>query len=123
MLKGLEKKGFPLLLLIVFVGISSVSGENSYQGGDGSEESPFQISSAVQMNSIGLNPQDWDKHFILVSDIDLGIYTAAEFNVIGTDQANVFSGSFDGDGLEIHNFSYNSENGVFVGLFGVIDLL
>ena len=31
----------------------------------------------------GLNDDDWDKHFILMNDVDLSQYTDAEFNIIG----------------------------------------
>jgi hypothetical protein len=58
------------------------------------------------MNTIGLssNSGDWDKHFKLMSDIDLGAYTGTQFNIIGSIQS--FTGTFDGNGHTISNFTY-----------------
>ncbi len=42
-----------------------------YGGGSGTAEDPYLIATAGQMNAIGLHPEDSDKHFRLVADIDL----------------------------------------------------
>ncbi|MHC4676955.1 MAG: GLUG motif-containing protein [Planctomycetota bacterium] len=54
-----------------------------YGGGSGTAEDPYLINTAEQMNAIGTDANDWDKHFKLTADINLGIYTGEEFNIIG----------------------------------------
>ena len=94
-----------------------------YGGGAGTDEDPYQIRTAEQMNQIGLNEDDWDKHFALMQDIDLGIYQGEEFNIIGYhnggNDAKSFKGVFDGKGHRIINFSYQSYSFKgYVGIFG-----
>ena len=91
-----------------------------YSGGDGSAGNPYQIATAENMNEIGAHPNDWDKHFVLTADIDLADYTGTEFNIIGFDWHNSFTGVFDGDGHTISNFTYTASNTNYIGLFGYV---
>jgi len=91
----------------------------SYCGGNGTEEDPYLICTPEEMNEIGANYEDWDKHFKLMNDIDLGIYTGDSFNIIGS-VVTKFTGVFDGNGKKIYNFTYSS-NIDFIGLFREID--
>lgn len=93
--------------------------EAKYGGGSGTVEDPYRIYDANQMNAIGANSGDWNKHFILMADIDLSAFTGTEFNVIGTSR-NPFTGTFDGHGFEISNFTYVSTGSNWTGLFGHI---
>jgi len=73
------------------------------------------------MNEIGLNKEDWNKHFRLTGNINLGEYTGTSFNLIG-DYGTPFSGVFDGNDFEISGFTYSDEVSSwkgYVGLFGV----
>jgi hypothetical protein len=98
-----------------------------YGGGCGEPNNPYLIYNPRQMNEIGANSPDWDKHFKLMADIDLREYTGTAFNIIGrwkglNRPGNVpFTGVFDGNLHTISNFSYISayENGI--GLFGYVD--
>jgi len=90
-----------------------------YGGGTGEPNDPYLIYTAEQMNAIGANPGDWDKHFILMADIDLSGYTGTSFNIIGN-RDNRFTGTFDGNGHAISNFSYTSTDTDYVGLFGYV---
>ena len=67
----------------------------------GERNDPYQIWTAEQMNNIGAEPNDWDKHFKLMADIDLG---GSDFNVIGN-YSNPFSGVLNGSGQTISNFT------------------
>jgi len=72
-----------------------------------------------QIQAIGADPNDWDKHFKLMADIDLSRLTGNSFNVIGNGR-QPFKGVFDGNGKKILNFTYNSgTRGGGIGLFGV----
>lgn len=92
--------------------------EARYGGGTGEPNDPYLIYTAEQMNTIGIEPNDRDKHFKLMADIDLSTYSEDEFNIIGTDWDTSFKGVFDGNGYIISNFSCKSVNADYTGLFG-----
>jgi thermitase len=105
-------------------GKSSSDVHAKYGGGELTD--PYLIYTPRQMNEIGANPIDWDKHFKLMADIDLSVYIGTSYNIIGrwnglNRPGNIpFTGVFDGNHHTISNFSYTStyENGI--GLFGYI---
>ncbi|UCC23498.1 MAG: hypothetical protein JSW23_05455, partial [Planctomycetota bacterium] len=86
-----------------------------YGGGNGTESDPYLIYTAEQLNAIGIIHCDADKHFKLMSDIDLSSFSGSEFNFIGSNPLP-FVGVFDGNGHTISNFSYVS-TGDFGGFF------
>jgi hypothetical protein len=89
-----------------------------YGGGTGTADDPYQIYTAEQMNTIGLNPSDWSKCFKLMTDIDLSVYTGTQFNCIGTSRDQVFAGVFDGNGHRIMNLKIEpTGTASYVGLF------
>ena len=91
-----------------------------YESGSGTATNPFQIWTAEQMNAIGAHPEDWDKHFILMNDIDLSAYTGTSYNIIGNTDIR-FTGLFDGNGHVISNFTYVSSRKYNASLFGRVD--
>jgi hypothetical protein len=95
-----------------------------YGGGDGTAENPYQIYTAEQMNEIGANPNDWNKYFTLMADIDLSEYNAETFNVIGyyrdSSDNKPFGGVFNGNNNTIFNFSYTSTDKDYAGIFGYV---
>ena len=42
-----------------------------YGGGAGEPNDPYLVYSAEHLNAIGVEANDWDKHFQLMADIDL----------------------------------------------------
>ncbi len=98
-----------------------------YGGGTGEPNDPYLIYTAGHMNSIGNSPDDWDKHFKLMADIDLSGYRGDEFNIIGERYyesgwvERPFTGIFDGDDHTVSNFTYDSNGVNYIGLFGYID--
>jgi hypothetical protein len=98
-----------------------------YGGGSGGSDNPYLISNSCQMNAIGADPNDWDKYFKLMADIDLSVFTGTSFNIIGKyigweGPANKsFTGAFDGNGYTISNFTYDSNDTHSIGLFGYVD--
>jgi len=110
-----------------------------YGGGAGEPNDPYQIYTPEQMNAIGADPNDWDKHFKLMADIDLSAYAGDEFNLIGSDRRPSrgtrgmrmevlgettpasFTGVFNGNGHTISNFSYTCGGKSYIGLFRQID--
>jgi hypothetical protein len=81
----------------------------TYGGGTGEPNDPFLIYDANQMNAIGANAGDWDKHFKVMADIDLSDYNGLDgnpaFNLIGRYLSPPFTGVFDGNGHEVSNFT------------------
>jgi len=95
-----------------------------YGAGTGEPNDPYLICTAAQMNAIGAEPNDWDKHFRLVADLDLSNYTQDQFNQIGylgPEGERLFSGVFDGNGHVIANFAFSSESARTAGLFTAVD--
>ena len=115
------------ITVLVVICCCSLSAQAKYGGGTGEPNDPYLIYTSEQMNEIGLsvNWDDWDKHFKLMADIDLGQYTGTEFNIIGYfvtwQDNNPFTGVFDGNGHTISNFSYASTGRNGIGLFGYVD--
>ncbi len=97
-----------------------------YGGGTGEPNDPYLIHTAGQMNAIGAEPNDWDKNFKLMADIDLSSYTGTEFNIIGYyesyDSINnkPFTGVFDGNNKKILSFNYSSTDRDGTGIFGYV---
>jgi len=87
----------------------------------GTADNPYQIWTAEQLDNIGNNPNDWDKHFKLMADIDMSDYSGTKYHIIGNSTTK-FTGSFDGNGHVIHNLSYSTDVTTdSIGLFGRIE--
>jgi len=118
----------PLLVLLA-VCLFGRGAEAQYGGGKGKPQDPYLIYTAEQMNAIGANPNDWDKHFKLMADIDLSNYDGRQgrpsFNIIATNtgkmywQGTPFTGVFDGNGHTISHLTIRGEG--YLGLFGKLE--
>jgi hypothetical protein len=109
--RRITPKRVTVSLLAFLILLSSISFAK-YGGGSGNADDPYLIAEANQMAAIGLNHADWDKHFKLISDINLAAYTGDTFPLIGRYnnlQDKPFTGVFDGDGHTIFNFTYVSD--------------
>ena len=91
-----------------------------YAGGTGEPNTPYLVGTPEQMNAIGAEPNDWDKHFKLIADIDLGGYSGTDFHIIAPVRkgGRYFTGLFDGGGHTISNFTYSPADVNSVALFG-----
>ncbi|MHC4477844.1 MAG: GLUG motif-containing protein [Planctomycetota bacterium] len=92
-----------------------------YSGGTGEPNDPYRIATPNDLNDIGNHVEDFNKFFVMVNDINLGEYTGTEFNIIGPNSANRFTGVFDGNDKRIWNFRWSSADRDLVGLFGLLD--
>jgi len=110
-------------IVVCFLGLPALA---KYGGGSGTVNDPYLIYSAEQMNAIGINLTDWDKHFKLMDDIDLSTFSGSTFNIIGqwvvwgSPDNKPFSGIFDGNGKIISNFSCTFTDRDGIGLFGYV---
>lgn len=95
-----------------------------FAGGNGTEENPYQVATAEQLNAVRY---DLSAHYIQINDIDLSGYSSWE--PIGNAN-DVFSGSYNGQNYEINNMSIivenNADNMIYndrlsLGLFGELD--
>jgi len=91
-----------------------------YGGGAGTQNSPYLISTAEQLNEIGASPGDWSRHFKLTVDIDMNDLGETAFRIIGNSDTS-FTGVFDGDDHEILNFNLTTTQQFNTGLFGSVD--
>ncbi|MHC4213344.1 MAG: GLUG motif-containing protein [Planctomycetota bacterium] len=105
-----------VLSAIVFLLIPTPS-QGKYSGGTGDPNTPYRITTAADLNDIGKYTEDWVSHFVLTDDINLTGYSESNFNLIGVDWEDFFSGVFDGNGHTISNFTYNFSGPYNMGLF------
>jgi parallel beta-helix repeat protein len=96
-----------------------------YSGGTGEPNDPYWVIRAEDLLLFGNSPEDYNKHFRLMSNIDLLKYPydmaliAPDMNTTQSGfQGTPFSGVFDGNGHTIWNLTVNGEN--YLGLFGYI---
>jgi hypothetical protein len=90
--------GFVAGAVLLFLGLPA---QARYAGGSGTVEDPYLIGTAEQVNAIGLSPEDWDKHFRLVADVDMNDLAGSAVHLVGT-----FQGVFDGNGHTIASLVY-----------------
>ena len=99
----------------------------SYSGGSGTLDDPYQIGDGGAWKKLMWSPTDWDKHFILTSDIDFNgtglipvagnsdwLYIEFESTIAS------FSGTLDGQGHVLRNAIIDQPNNRLVGLFGYV---
>jgi hypothetical protein len=114
-----------IALLAVIVCASTANGK--YGGGNGNSTNPYLIYTAKDIFSIGLDINDWDKCFILMSDIDMNDYNApSAFPIIGylkwdPYDSKPFKGSFDGNNKKISNLNIRKIGADYTGLFGYVN--
>ncbi|MHC4694360.1 MAG: GLUG motif-containing protein, partial [Planctomycetota bacterium] len=108
------------ITMLLIICCCCLSAQAKYGGGTGEPNDPYLIYTAEQMNAIGADSNDWDKHFLLCADIDLSAYTGTSFNIIGSNWDNPFNGVFDGNVHTISNFSYISPGTSYIGVFGYV---
>jgi hypothetical protein len=113
------------LLVTVVAGAAA-----QYSGGTGEPNDPYQIATAADLFTLGAEPNDYGRHFILVGDIDLDPNVDGgrvfERAVIAPDidpcdayaqhQGAAFAGVFDGNDHVITRLTIRG--GGYLGLFG-----
>ena len=111
-----------VLIFNMFAGLGPIKVKGvSFDGGDGTPESPYIISSAEQLDAVRNN---LSASYKLANDIDLTDYINQKYDSkgwqpIGKDgDSESFSGNFDGGGYKISGLRINRPEENFVGFFG-----
>ncbi len=107
------------LTLCLLAAVFARPARGTYGGGLGTSDHPFLVFTAQHLAAVGQEPDDWDKHFKLMADIDLGGQT--DLPVIGTTDEGPFSGVFDGNQKAISGLQQRSDYAGYLGLFGLVD--
>ncbi len=95
----------PLLTWLICMFLFICTTQAQYSSGTGAFNNPYLIYTAGEMNAIGAEPNDWDKHFKLMADIDLKDFGESSFNLIGSN-SQPFRGALDGNGHNISNLTF-----------------
>lgn len=88
----------------------------AYSGGSGTEDQPYLISSVADWQELCHDPNNWDMHFLLGSNLDL---TDVSITPIGT-PAIPFKGVFDGNDLTVSNAAIYQPENDYAGIFGYV---
>ncbi len=106
-----------VLIYILVWPVCSFAGD--YSGGTGEPNKPYRIATPNDLDEIGDRPGDWDKHFVLINDINMADYSYTKA-LIG-----VFEGVFDGNDCNISSLTIDTattgQDNEYLGLFGRID--
>jgi len=62
-------QGYVTAIVLLFTIVSAAQAK--YSGGNGEPNDPYQIATAEDLILLGDSPEDYDKHFILIADVDL----------------------------------------------------
>ena len=122
----MKSKTFGLFFVIFCIFFANTSFAK-YSGGTGEPNNPYLIATPEDLNSIGLNSNDWDKNFKMIDDINLADYEYTA-SLIAPDindtklgfQGAPFTGTFDGQRHMITSLFINRPTTDGVGLFGYI---
>ena len=111
------------MILTLSTTLLAVNVNAQFAGGTGTEEDPYIIQTAEQLNEVR-NYLDGNS-FQLGNDIDLTDYLTANsaengWLPIGNDPESGISGTFDGNGHVISGFYINRPDLTNVGLFGSV---
>jgi hypothetical protein len=106
------------LFLTAILTLAAGSAFGAYSGGSGTAGAPYKIATKTDLLALAAATADYGKCFILTADIDMigQVFTAP---IIAADGSPAFSGTFDGNGHKITNFTI-SEDYYDIGLFGSI---
>ena len=118
-----------LALCLTCVPSALAVGDGHFSGGDGTENAPYQISTADDLfalaEAVNSGTSSYqDQYFCLTNDIDLKTNASNPWTPIGNNasaQGQQFLGSFDGDGYTVSGLYVEGTHG-YAGLFGVVGM-
>jgi len=112
--KGHRPWVIEVIAVLVWACILSLPRASFALEGLGDANDPYRIATVEDLLSIGLDPNLWDRHFVLVADIQMD-------RVLGQALVGgIFRGVFDGSGHSIGRLTIDAPGKGYVGLFGQI---
>ena len=78
-----------LVFLLAFV----ASSHAEYSGGSGTAAEPYEIGTVADWQELMETAGDWDRHFVLIADLDMG---GVAMSPVGNEPDN-FTGVFDSE--------------------------
>ncbi|OQB35569.1 MAG: The GLUG motif protein [Candidatus Hydrogenedentes bacterium ADurb.Bin179] len=116
------KTGVTLTVVLMAVLVLTATAEALvYSGGAGTEADPYKIGNAADWMQLTAETENWNKHFILLEDIDFaGESNTNVITPVGTEFA-CFSGVFDGAGHALRNAEITGSENDSAGLFGCVN--
>jgi hypothetical protein len=106
-----------IILLLISFYLFSFPAYAKYSGGTGEPNTPYQISTVADWQTLMNTSADWKKSFIMTADIDMNDVSLIP---VGTFYSKAFMGVFDGNDHIIRNADINMPTSMNVGLFGYI---
>jgi hypothetical protein len=116
-----------ILSLTIIITLVAGTAFGAYSGGTGEPNDPYKIAAKGDLLALVANTADYGKYFILTDDIDMQaqVFTTAIIAPAASGgypfQGTPFTGTFDGNGHKITNFSINGGTNSWLGLFGFVD--
>jgi len=129
----------PILAVIVILGYWTTARAVEFAGGTGEPNDPYQIATAEQLIAISSDPNLFDRHFLLMADIDLDpnlpggqVFPRSLIAPYGPEPRvapgksslelpyGSFDGVFDGNGRVIRNLVIRAEGESAAALFGYV---
>jgi hypothetical protein len=120
----MEKISKALILILVFMLVSITHAK--YGGGTGEPNDPYRIANFDDLMALAVDSSDWNRSFILTSDIYIASKIVFDKAVISPDNIPynndfdgiAFTGVFDGNNCKIMNLNINGYD--YAGFFGQI---
>ncbi len=104
-----------VFLAAILTAVLCISGNLlAYSGGTGEPNDPYKIANVADFNQLTIDPNNWNKSFILTADVNLA---EVPLTPVGNSSKN-FTGVFDGNDNIVSNAVINQPGSNAVGLFG-----
>jgi hypothetical protein len=129
---GNQQRMAPVCVFVLVLGFCTAVDAVEFTGGTGEPNDPYQIATAEQLIALGKDPNLYDRHFVLVADIDwpqsppVGRVVTKEAvaviapGSVASDGSGGFTGRFNGDHYAIRNLQIHGVKASYLGLFGCI---
>lgn len=114
-----NQNDYPRLLWENTDGIMIGQGQLGYGGGIGDVNAPYLIDTPEQFMTLAYHPEDFDKNFLLLADIDFNQVDCNYILPIGLNHIP-FSGEFNGDSHVLSNLIISRPDQNNVSVFGVV---
>ena len=110
-----------ILSFTAILTLAAGSAIGKYSGGSGTAGAPYKIATKADLLALAANTGDYGDCFILTADINMTGQVFTTAIIAASSSGSSFTGTFDGNGHKITNFTINGGSDADLGLFGYID--